>query len=210
LQIESIAGSILMGLREVGVPLRIIRNYGSFNVESPAASIMAPLMPLFSAALSIAATVLLFAHLRRLNRPGPSGSFARLHPGVAASYTLLFLLLFIMGNKVFSPQYLLWLPPLLCLFPLDRESRSGYLWACFGLCLLTILVFPVLFYRFLTVTGEGGRDLDTPWVLILVLRNALFVGLSLFVARRIFRQFLDLGGRSANDLDASVPASPGV
>ncbi len=122
-------------------------------------------------------------------------TLAQRFPQLFAGYTLLFLMLFIITNKVFSPQYLLWLLPVVVLVPLEGKARRGFLWAFILICVLTTVAFPVLFMK--DLVAEGSAQLPVAlWkfnapsarlAAVLVLRNVLFVVLTASLAGYLLR-----------------------
>lgn len=117
-------------------------SYGSFNLrgELPdrVAKFMGLLMPLAAlASMAIAA--------RGFFRAAKPASYQSLIPHVVAS-SLLIWVAFIAFNKVGSPQYLIWVAPLVPLLPLRTWGERG--WAILFLIanLDTMLIFPC-FYK---------------------------------------------------------------
>src|SRR5262249_60657144 len=76
---------------------------------------------------------------------GP-GTLAQTYPANVAGYGLLFLMLFVAANKVFSPQYLLWLAPFLVLLPFGRMGQWIFLGCFVVTCVMTTLLFPFWFF----------------------------------------------------------------
>lgn len=151
LQVESVAASILMAAGRVG---GVAFESGAFEARGPAAEAAANLsLPL--TAVLLTATVL--AMYRQLRRRGPES----LHfPRWAAALILAFML----GSKVLSPQYVLWLLPLV---PLCAGGLAGaglsllFLAACWA----TTQVFPTHYGDLLNLRPPGPG--------LLLLRNAL-------------------------------------
>jgi hypothetical protein len=52
------------------------------------------------------------------------------------------LLAFVLFNKTFSPQYVLWLAPLVAVVPLAGRPRRIFQLGFIGVCYLTMLIFP--------------------------------------------------------------------
>ncbi len=155
LQIESVPASVLMATGRVdGVAFE----FGAFEARGQAAEAAARVsLPLTAALLAATALVM---H-RRFRRGGPE----HLHfPRYAAALILAFML----GSKVLSPQYVLWLLPLV---PLCAGGLAGA-----GLCLLflaacwaTVQVFPTHYGDLLSLRPPGPG--------LLLLRNALLATL---------------------------------
>ncbi len=83
------------------------------------------------------------------------------------AYSVAALLVFIVTNKVFSPQYVIWLLPLAPLLRLRQAS------ALLAICVLTIVQFPFNYDHLL--------DMELLPVLLLNLRNLLVVALLLWL-----------------------------
>jgi hypothetical protein len=193
--------------RLTGTPITVEYTYGSINIVSALATDLAKLAPLFTACALLGATILLIAHAHRVGQPrrvngepgrisagSPPGAYAtglaqratlaQRHSQLFAAFTLLFLMLFIATNKVFSPQYLLWLAPLLAL-ALPKNARGQWLMAGFLLiCSLSTLLVPFLFVLDLYNASSETvpRPVNPPTIrlcLILLARNMLYLGLVL-------------------------------
>ncbi|WPF65872.1 MULTISPECIES: hypothetical protein [unclassified Corynebacterium] len=101
---------------------------------------------------------------------------AEYRPEATRALWLLTVMLILMTAKVFSPQYLLWVAPLLAVI-LALDSDSGAIprplrWCAatlLGAAVLTCLVYPVFFDQFLATPAHGGV------VFIATLRNILIV-----------------------------------
>src|SRR5262249_20962123 len=137
-------------------------SYGSVNVSSSLSPVLVAIAPWLTATLLLGATALLLTHLQRLaacrDPSSPSTKrLAQLDPPTLVGYSLLFLILFILGNKVFSPQYLVWLAPLVSLVPFPRKGRRLFLWTFAVTCLLTTVLFPFLFGSDL-LQRSGSQD----------------------------------------------------
>jgi hypothetical protein len=159
LQVESLAASILMGLGWVeGITFR----YGAFEVEGRGVGLASSLsLPLTLALL--AATTLVAYREYRAGRAG-YGQFPR--------YAAALVLAFMVCSKVLSPQYLVWLLPLVPLAALGMTRFSGsaglgvsilFLAACWT----TTQVYPVYYDSLLQLRSPGPE--------LLLLRNALLV-----------------------------------
>ena len=167
LQIESVPAGLLMlghifGSGRVGV----IENFGALHLLSPASAAVVPfLFPSFVVGLS-AVVLLAFARLRRerIETTQPCDE-------TLVGYALASLLVFMLTNKVLSPQFLIWLLPFVALLPISQ----------FGLALaatvLTIVIFPFNY------DGLIGRE--APIVSLLNVRNLVLAGLAASVLWRL-------------------------
>ena len=194
-QIELIPSSILLAL---GVPVRVVYQSGALEVESAATSLVAGLSPLLVEVAALCATAgYALSRARSGQRSSePAGSrdeptrlLAASDPEGFVAATLLILLLTIVFSKVLSPQYLLWILPIVPLLVVGhlhgRLFQVGFLVACF----LSTLIYPVLYLReFERVDPAGGYLIPgTLGVAILVLRNGILIVLALLLVRPVVR-----------------------
>ncbi|HET8939170.1 MAG TPA: hypothetical protein VFN67_37250 [Polyangiales bacterium] len=126
-QLESTYAGLIMLLRPLGFAMRIDESFGSTNLASAAT----PLVKLFSTCLLLAGT----AYLLGLRR------FAADARGALLLICAL-LLTFMLTNRVFSPQYLIWIAAPLCvLYAENTVTKRGYI--VFIACVfLSQLIFP--------------------------------------------------------------------
>ncbi len=156
IQIESTASNILWAAAHLGFPTHMVYTYGSLNTISPLGTAVGLLFDI--AFVAGCAFIVLQQWRRKMDM-------------VQACITLL--LLFIATGKVFSPQYLIWIMPLLAYAcPLD-----WFLLPYWGLVsLLTTIIYPYLYTRtpkiILVQLVPGFTE-------TVALRDALFVFLTL-------------------------------
>jgi hypothetical protein len=162
LQIESFAASILMQLGRVS---SVVFAFGAFEAQGPdfrlASSLSFPVM----CALIFVTALFMYGAYRR----GSAG------PRAFSRYAAALILAFMLGSKVLSPQFVIWLLPLV---PLSVGGVPGlgvsavFLAACF----LTTQVFPIHYDDLLNLRSPGPQ--------LLLARNlllALLWGLMLFL-----------------------------
>jgi hypothetical protein len=213
LEIESLWGSVPLTLSFIHHPIQLEHSYASVNVSSPITPALLRVAPLVAATLLLAAFALVLFRLRRLpegaGREESAGTtLAQLYPAEFTGYALLFLALFVCANKVFSPQYFLWLAPLVVLVPLEGPARRAFHWTFLLICVLTTIIVPFLFIH--DLLDESASDVfhivvrnPTPRLVALLLaRNLLFlgwtVGLAVYLARRAFRPVSWATGNASN------------
>jgi hypothetical protein len=134
----------------------IVFQYGAFEVRGPGVRLASSLtLPLTAALLLITALVIYREH--RLGRLGTD-----LFPRYAAALILAFML----GSKVLSPQYLIWLLPLV---PLGAGGVAGLGVSALFLaaCWTTTQVFPIHYGDLLNLRSPGPE--------LLLARNLLLV-----------------------------------
>jgi hypothetical protein len=156
LQVESLAASVLM---ELGLVNEVAFEYGAFEVRGGGVGLATSLsLPVTLGFLLITGLVM----YREYRRFGELGTEA--FPRYAAALILAFML----GSKVLSPQYMIWLLPLV---PLGAGGAAGLGIAALFLaaCFLTTLVFPT-HYGDLLEFRNPGPDL-------LLARNLLLAAL---------------------------------
>ena len=142
-------------------------------------------LQLASAGLLIGFAGLAFLHLRAFKAPAAARTAA-----LAARLSVLALIVFIATNKVFSPQYLIWLAAPLAVLALLAEDglpRTDFA-LLMAACALTQVVFPLNYAALAQV--EESRV----WVLaVLLARDAAIVALGARLAARIWRDTLKPG-----------------
>lgn len=150
-QLESVAASVLM---QLGWIEEVTFDYGSFQVDGRGVEIAGSLSILISGALLLLTAFLVY----REHRAGRLG--AAQFPRYAAALILAFML----GSKVLSPQYLLWLLPLVPLAA-RRWWGAGVSVIFLMTCWATTQVFPVNYDRLI--------ELDPGAINLLFARNLL-------------------------------------
>src|SRR5712691_2883679 len=131
IQIEATGSTILWIATQFGIPAHTEFTYGSLNVISPLGDNLALL---FEGAFVLGYVYTLWQQWR--------GKLDTVQTCIA------FLLVFIAFGKVFSPQYLIWLIPLLAY----ASSLDGFWLLVWGsISLLTTIIYPYLYTRTLNV-----------------------------------------------------------
>jgi uncharacterized membrane protein len=166
-EIESVvSGVVLLAHLVFGADAAANHAFNSWQISSPLADVLASpllILTLVSLALILAAA---FVGFRAEHRAPPP------HPGDLLSACLVaVLLVVILTNKVFSPQYLVWLLPLIAL----RQIREVVLFVLIGG--LTLLIF--------LLNWPALLALDARMIILLNVRNLLALILLLWLASRI-------------------------
>ena len=163
LQVESLAASVLM---ELGWVSDVAFEYGAFEVRGQGVGLATSLSPAITLVLLSVTGVVMYREYRRSGTLGVE-AFPR--------YAAALILAFMLSSKVLSPQYLIWLLPLV---PLGAGGAAGlgvstlFLAACFT----TTQVFPTHYGDLLDLRYPGpdlllARNLllAVLWILMLVL-----------------------------------------
>jgi hypothetical protein len=154
LQVESFAASVLMFFRSVD---SIVFEHGAFEVRGEGVGLATSLGPVLTLLLLAVTGIAMWWEFRR-----SGGLGVATFPRHAAALILAFML----GSRVLSPQYMVWLLPLV---PLSAGGVVGtiicvlFLTACFT----TTLVFPVHYGDLLSFRYPGPE--------LLLARNLLLV-----------------------------------
>lgn len=156
LQVESLAASVLIPLRSVE---SVVFEYGAFEVRGSGVGLATSLSPLLALVLMLITGLVMFNEYRRFGRLG-AATFPR--------YGAALILAFMLGSKVLSPQYMIWLLPLV---PLSAGGAAGAAVCAVFLVasLLTTQVFPTHYDDLLAFRYPGPE--------LLLVRNLLLAAL---------------------------------
>lgn len=177
LQVESVPASLLWLTGLAGLPVAADRSYNSYNLVGQASGIIG-----FASDLALLGGCLL-VYWRQLN--------GRIEFGRALT---LCVLVVICANRVLSPQYLIWVLPLVAIMERDYDL----VWL--AVCALTTLIFPFAYDS----TGLRGQPMPAQYPpyfpALIAVRNALLiVGTVRFATR---------AARPRNTAPAPAPARP--
>jgi hypothetical protein len=126
-QIESLYAGVLLLLRPFGVQLKVDESFGSTNLASSATELIKQLSP------CLFALVAGYVLLRRRFEPNALG---------ATLLTSVLLLVFMLTNRVFSPQYLIWIAAPIIVLAAHRPEQWR-LWVLFLVAVfLSQLIYP--------------------------------------------------------------------
>lgn len=137
LQVESLYSSVIMAGTGFGVPLSTRIQFGAADLITPYTAALKALSPFLFLTLSalIAARIWF---LRAAARRAPAAR-------VVLTLSVMFLLAFMLTNKVLSPQYLIWLGPLLALaYGAQRRCLPAVIALLFAAA-LSQAIFPNLY-----------------------------------------------------------------
>ncbi len=174
-QIEATGGTLLWIAHELGMPWWITYTFGSINIVSRLNTIISPLLTL---SFLLGVTYTLWLQWR-----------ARLN---FAQAMIALILVFIVTGKVFSPQYLIWLIPLIA-YTGVFDSFWSFVWSIISLLTNFIYLF---FYS--QVTDSQHIVLPTGFFETAAIRNGFFVFLTAsylfnwFQARQIRAETISL------------------
>jgi Glycosyltransferase family 87 len=161
LQIESLPAAFISLAHNWGlIEITTINSYGSRNIVSPLDDTVLKLLPWL---LILTYGVMLIACLYRFREDRFQSDLVKFNSLVA--YTLMPLLLFIINNKVFSTQYIVWLIPFAALL---KPRQAGLMLA---ICITT----------FIFMSYPKFPHLDYGKILWLNLRNTLILGFTVWI-----------------------------
>jgi uncharacterized membrane protein len=163
IQLESTYSSFLLALDQLGLTsVKLTFNFGSWNVASPVADVLAKASTYLLGIFLLAAYWFIYSRMK----PGKS-QFSRI-----GTYSLLVLGIVLITSKILSPQYLIWIVPL---FPLVfNRWRYTLLSILVVTGAMTYYIFP---RNYLVLV-----DLNTRMVWILFFRNILLILLTALAA----------------------------
>ncbi len=165
LQIESTyASALLLGDEWDITSLDIIFDHGSFNADSEIADTLAKLSPILTIGILLIVYGLYFRKQRILNSTDMETQYQLL-----LNYSILTIIAFILVNKVFSPQYMFWLFPLI---PLVTGKQRLIVIALF------IITGPITRYIYPDHYFDLVQDKETGIIYLLALRNILLLSMA--------------------------------
>jgi uncharacterized membrane protein len=174
LQIESLYASLLLvgqALHLIETPLEF--DFGSVNIAGHLADTLARVSLLVLLFLLLVVYWYCFNTMRVANQHNSLASDTGAQ-GELLNFSLLVTLVFIVFNKVLSPQYLVWLYPIV---PLVSGKWKPVLWGVFlAAAALTTYLFP---YHYLELL-----DLKVTEIVVLVSRNVLLGAMLLLLMNR--------------------------
>lgn len=151
-QIESTASTLLFLASHLGYPVKIVYTFGSLNILS---ALGGPVSLAFEGLFVLGYLYAIYLQWR--------GKLDMLQAFIAI------LLVFIVTGKVFSPQYLIWVFPLL----VYRQAYNRFWFIIWGLiCICTTIVYPFIY----TMTSRGDLIPYIPgFIETVAARNALLI-----------------------------------
>lgn len=170
IHLDSVYATLAFAARTVGLTfVGITLSYRSVNITGPAADVLVRLStPLLAAAL-LASYVVVF------RRTSGTDAAATRDVRVLATSSTLVLLAGLVTSKVLSPQYLIWVLPLL---PLVVRPYRRLVWAVFAAAgLATYYIYPLRYSDLLALAPSA--------IAAQAARNLLLVALTLIVARSL-------------------------
>jgi len=188
IEITSLYGTIIVWFRHFGTSLEVYSSHQSMDVRNSFSSWLAHGAPWLTGGFIVLAVSLLAIKFVRVRQQGASVETATVRLGTKyrtefVAFLLVFLWIFIVFNKVLSPQYLLWLLPFVSLVPLRRNARLTYFGMFLLVCALTSLISPIFWDRSILgrdIRADGSSVLLGPTVggtVLLTARNVLLLGL---------------------------------
>lgn len=168
LQIESTWASPLLVLHSLGIiPVDIMNSYGSHNVFSSGSETLALISAPVMALLLIGGYLLFWKNTSNCQQAGGNELAGPCAQDLLIRYSVLAVAMFIVGGKVLSPQFLIWLLPLMPL--VTGKDRRLLLVLFTAVLLLTQWEFPTNYW--------GLYMLKTYMVLSVALRNLVLAAL---------------------------------
>lgn len=178
---ESIYASILLIGQLFGLTnVENVYNYGSWNLTSPLADNMATASSVIMVGLLVISYLLAgFAFWRRRNLGEIDPIKTSDLNALLLQFALLITLILIITDKVLSPQYLIWLCPLMALITGKLRNTIWIMFAVAGIC--TQFIFPHNYAAYQAV--------ETLPVLVETLRNLLLVAMAILLVIKSLKPY---------------------
>jgi hypothetical protein len=179
LQIESLGAGLLLGLHLlVGQPLDIAYAFGSVQVRAPGADLLVAASPIALAALLGVVTAVSALRFRR--------DYARLGRVLSSSLALASaaaIAVLLVGSKVLSVQYVIWLLPFVILLPVRIR------WLLVAVTALSTAIY--------TIDYAALWRLEMPMIAALLVRNVLLAAIAVWLVVEMGRRPPASVGRGA-------------
>jgi len=171
LQVESLYSSILLFGQSLGLTtVKNITGSGSVNITSPLADNLASIFLVFMAVCLLAAY---WSFWRRQGRTED--------PEALIDHVLLVVLIFILTNKILSPQYIIWLYPLV---PVALGRWRQVSWLMFVLTgMLTRFIFPDHYNQLVQLRSAAAIDILLWRNMLLIAWGCLLIGDGFFTRK---------------------------
>jgi hypothetical protein len=198
IQIESTFGWLTGLLKRVpGQQANVFYAYGCWNIGSGLTPILMTVSRiLIPAAIAFAGLTALAMSLRSYDpasSPPRIRSCARDNPMPFMLLTLATLAVLISVSSIFSPQYLLWLLPMVpCMLQVNRQG-AAIIWIFIAICIFTSIIYPPLYAEILgpTSAADGTMQYAGPSALgsaLLTIRNGLIIALAVLLILNMKRE----------------------
>jgi hypothetical protein len=138
IECESTYAAVVAVLGQFGLEVGCNHEYGAFEVFATCTPFMTRMAPYVVGVPLVLLVVTYF--LQRYREARGTAVAPRLE---LVGPIFLALLIFLLGNKVLSPQYFLWLVPLAPVMPLSGQARRCFLLGFALVCISTLVVFPL-------------------------------------------------------------------
>lgn len=163
IQLESVASSVILMCKACGLTkATIIYDYGAYHLITPVSRVVLKILPCaFIVMMGLVTRICLREFRIEYARSGSISAMS------VCRFATISLLVFIVTNKVFSPQYLIWVMPLLTLV------RGRQFALCIVVFALTVLIFPLCYGDLLAMKPYA--------IHMLALRNACVIAVLLWL-----------------------------
>jgi uncharacterized membrane protein len=170
LQIESSWSTPILIMNFFGYGVRMFASYGSHNLFTPLSNFFATVSGPVTVIFMCLGYWFFWKRISRREIAGDEGYFS----DQMVRYSALTVVIFIAGGKVLSPQFLIWLLPLM---PLIYDRDRNYVLTIFGAILfMTQLEFPFFYGELL--------GLNPAMVILVALRNVMLIWLAITLIRK--------------------------
>jgi hypothetical protein len=145
IELESNYAAILTLLKHVGYTVRTRSGWGSTDLHCSVAPLLSQLSAVLVTSFLALGALVLLASVARRGSSMSSSTVANTDSTLILGHVLWALLVFVLFNKTFSPQYVVWLVPLAAVVPLQGLRRRLFQLGFLGVAFTTMLIFPRCF-----------------------------------------------------------------